>query len=292
MSNESNRPLKLLQPLPEDLLRVVRLIEHAAASLDIPFLLAGAAARDTLLVNLWGMRAGRATADIDFAFSVRDWAHFHALRDALVTSRAFQRVSHQEQRLAYTDPEYGFTVPVDLVPFHGVARADQTIEWPPEGDFVMNVAGFEEALASALLIEAEPGLVVRVTSIPGLLLLKLVAWLDRNLINNKDATDIFALLESYALAGNQDRLYDYEYEVLEAMGHDLTIAGAYLVGRDAAQLAGSEAEAQVRKILTSERHMDRLLNQVLSSGAFPERVDVVDGILQNFRSGFLGNKNV
>ena len=287
MSNESSRPLKPLQPLPEDVLRVVRLIDHAAASLDIPFLLAGAAARDTVLVNLWGMRAGRATADIDFAFSVRDWTHFHELRDALVATSVFQRLRHQEQRLAYTDPEHGFSIPVDLVPFHGVARADQKIEWPPEGDFVMNVAGFEEALVSALLIEAEPGLVVRVTSIPGLLLLKLVAWLDRNVINSKDADDIFTLLKSYASAGNEARIYEHEYELLETFGYDLTLVGAYLLGRDAERIAGKETAHQVRELLTSERHIDRLLSQIVGVAASAERSRTAEDILQRFRSGFL-----
>jgi len=147
--------LKLERPLSEDLLRIIRVVDRTAITLDIPFLLAGAAARDVLLVNLWGMHAGRATADIDFAFSVRDWAHFHQLRDVLIATGTFHRVKHQEQRLAYTDPEHGFSLPVDLVPFHGVAQSDQKIAWPPEGDFVMNVAGFEEALTSALVVEVE-----------------------------------------------------------------------------------------------------------------------------------------
>lgn len=117
--------------------------------------------------------------------------------------------------MAYTDREHGFSLPVDLVPFHGVTQSDQKIAWPPEGEFVMNVAGFEEALASALLIEAEANLAVRVTSIPGLIVLKLIAWLDRKVTNNKDAADIFTLLSMYASAGNENRIYDEEHELLK-----------------------------------------------------------------------------
>ena len=51
----------------------------------------------------------------------------------------------------------------------------------------MNVAGFEEALDSALHIELEPDLVIAVASLPGLTVLKILAWADRNLVNNKDA---------------------------------------------------------------------------------------------------------
>ena len=37
----------------------------------------------------------------------------------------------------------------------------------------MNVTGFEEALASSISIQIEEGLIVRVASIPGLMLLNL-----------------------------------------------------------------------------------------------------------------------
>lgn len=286
MSNESNPPLKVLQPLTEDLLRILRVIDRVAGALEIPFLLAGAAARDTVLVNLWGMHAGRATADIDFAVSVRDWEHFHQLRNALVGTGVFQTVSHQQQRLHYRDAEHGFSVPVDLVPFRGVARVDQKIEWPPEGDFVMNVAGFEEALASALKIEVESNLVIRVASIPGLLVLKLIAWLDRSAVNNKDAADIFTLLNSYAFAGNEDRLYDQEHETLEAAGYDLTLAGAHLLGRDAARIVDGEAAQQVRALLTSGHHMDRLLSQLIGTATLGEKNQTAEQILDQFRMGF------
>jgi predicted nucleotidyltransferase len=52
---------------------------------------------------------------------------------------------------------------------------------------VMNVAGFEEAFASSIPTQIEENLIVRVASIPGLTLLKLVAWSDRRRETDKDA---------------------------------------------------------------------------------------------------------
>ena len=66
-------------------------------------------------------------------------------------------------------------MPVDLIPFRGVESAHGTIAWPPGRDIVMNVAGFEEALASSVLIEIEAKLTVPVASVAGLTLLKLAA---------------------------------------------------------------------------------------------------------------------
>ena len=61
----------------------------------------------------------------------------------------------------------GFSIPVDLIPFRGVASAGATVAWPPNEDVVMNVAGFEEVLESSIFVEIEKGLTVRVASVPG-----------------------------------------------------------------------------------------------------------------------------
>lgn len=164
MNNTLNRPFALSKPPTEDFLRVVRALSPIAARLNIPFFLAGAAARDLVLVNMWGLPPGRATADLDFAFAVTDWPQFAQLRLELLAAGPFQRVPHREHRLLYIDPQLRFHLPVDLIPFRGVASETQTISWPPEGDFVMNVAGFEEAFAAALSVQLESGLVISVAS--------------------------------------------------------------------------------------------------------------------------------
>lgn len=52
-------------------------------------LLVGAVARDLLLFYAHGIRAPRATADIDLAMAVADWNAFERLRDALLASGMF-----------------------------------------------------------------------------------------------------------------------------------------------------------------------------------------------------------
>jgi len=39
---------------------------------------------------------------------------------------------------------------VDLIPFGGLENADGTISWPPDGDTVMSVLGFKEALEASI----------------------------------------------------------------------------------------------------------------------------------------------
>lgn len=249
MSATSNPPFVLLKPPSEDFLRVVRELNKIATGLGIPFFLAGASARELVLVNLWGQLPGRATVDIDFAFAVNDWNEFEELRGELLATKRFERVHNKEQRLTYTDPEQGFQLPVDFIPFRGVASESEVIAWPPDGDLVMNVAGFEEALQAALSIELEPGLVISVASLPGLAILKILAWADRHVENNKDAADLYKILTTFDSAGNEDRLFGQESELLDAVGYDLTLAGAQLLGRDAARMTDSGATEQIVSLL-------------------------------------------
>ncbi len=91
MSNISNQAFVLLKPPTEDFLRVVRELNKIATRLGIPFFLAGASARDIVLVNLWGQPPGRATVDIDFAFALNDWTEFERLRRELLATGRFAR---------------------------------------------------------------------------------------------------------------------------------------------------------------------------------------------------------
>lgn len=84
---------------------------------------------------------------------------------------------------------------VDLVPFGGVESDGNVIRWPPDGDFVMNVVGFQEAYDNAAQVLVNDALMVRVVSPVGLLLLKLAAWKDRHDTQpGRDAADIAYLL--------------------------------------------------------------------------------------------------
>ncbi len=105
---------------------------------------------------------------------------------------------------------------------------------------------------------------MRVASVPGLTLLKLAARVDRGLENNKDPTDS-RLLTTYADAGNADRLYDHEMDLLETVGFDMELAGAELLGRDVATICQMKVLHQMRSLLTSERSRQRLASHMVHS---------------------------
>jgi predicted nucleotidyltransferase len=288
MSNESlQRSLRPNNPVDPSIVRVLRTLDLIAREADCAYFVAGATARDLILVNIHGLRPGRATRDIDFGIAVENWDQFALLKERLVATGVFTSDRRALQRLTYSDHAAGFYIPVDLIPFRGVTAADDTIEWPPSRDIVMNVAGFEEALFSSVPIQIEEDLIVRVASIPGLTLLKLVAWSDRRLETDKDAGDIFRLFTAYADAGNTDRLYEHEMDLLEAAGFDMQVAGAELLGRDVAHICSPRALALVRSVLDSEQSFERLVNHMVRTSTVAEAVPFVRRMLTCFRSGLL-----
>jgi predicted nucleotidyltransferase len=290
MSRESHQhSIPLTNPVDPSVVRVLRLLDPIARSVDCEYFVAGATARDLILVNVHGLRPGRATRDIDFGIAVETWEQFENLKQRLTTTPEFAVAPKALQRLIYTDQTDGVSIPIDLIPFRGITSADGTIAWPPSRDIVMNVAGFEEALESAVLIEVEVSLTVRVASIPGLALLKLTAWADRGRETTKDAADLYRLLTAYADAGNTDRLYEQEIDLLEAMGFDMELAGAELLGRDVASICKAQALDQIRSVVT-ERNRELLVRHMIRTTLYDEATPAVERILDGFCRGLLRTK--
>lgn len=109
-----------------------------------------------------------------------------------------------------------------------------------------------------------PGHVVRVASLAGLAMLKFFAWSDRGGGNLKDAHDLLLIMQSYGDAGNQDSLYGDEFHLLERLEYDLSLSGAYLLGKHIAHLASDETFAKLILLLESRTHADRLKTQMAS----------------------------
>jgi predicted nucleotidyltransferase len=127
-------------------------------------------------------------------------------------------------------------------------------------EIIMNVAGYDDVLAAAELVTFAPGFDGKVVSLAGLAILKLVAWSDRGKANPKDAHDLIHLMDSYAVAGNFDRVYDEE-GVIDAGGYDPDLAGVYLLGKDIQRVASAQTLDVLKRIL--ERDFDRLSREMI-----------------------------
>ena len=278
--------MRPVRPVDAVTSRVLRAVHGAAAGAGCRFFVAGATARDLMLVNAFGLPPGRATRDIDFGIAVESWAQFEGLRRKLVETGQFDRAPTDLHRMLWRQSG-GFQMPIDIIPFGGVASADKTLAWPPDEEILLNVAGFAEALESAVCLQIEDDLIIQVASVPGLAVLKVIAWQDRRTENNKDALDLLRLLEHYADAGNLDRLYESELPLLEGADFDLEQAGAQLLGRDAAFICQPEVRNQIAAVLSSEKLINHLVRQMNQGGFDEPRADRASILVGRFRHGFL-----
>lgn len=276
------------RPVDQITLLVIREIHKASRELGVQVFLVGATARIILLENVFGLSAGRVTMDMDFAFATEDWEQFNNIKQYLVTNSGFEESTRETQRLIFSSPEWKTKFVVDLIPFGGVEVKPNKIAWPPDMGVMMNVAGYSDALAAAVPVEVAPGLTIAVASLPGIAILKLFAWGDRGQENPKDAIDLVSLLRGYNEAGNESRIYEEEgpLAALEAVGYDVELAGAWLLGNDSAAMASAQTNAELRTLLEGVKRR-RLVEDM--ARAMPGRDDALEYsqfLLDQFNLGF------
>lgn len=276
--------------IPDWIIEVLHLVDQVAASQGISYVIVGAKARELVQESVFGLAPCGLSEDLDFGLAVKDWREFSEFKAALIATGRFEPSKREIQRVLYRDAE-GLRRLVDLIPFGGVADENGTIAWPPSQDIVMTVAGFEDAMSSAILVRVADDLIVPLASLAGLTLLKLIAWTDRGAGNNKDAIDLYRLLTNYADAGNADRLYREEIHLLEEVDYDFELAGARLLGRDVASILSSDTATRIINFFQSDKEVERLLLQMLQE---PRILDEQDQarcaeLLRAFRSSLFSH---
>jgi len=269
------------KPVNPVLLEILATVHAITQELGCDYLLVGATARDMLMTHVFGLDTRRATHDVDFAIALENWDQFQDLKTALIASGTFIPAADKVHLLLYKPAEYGNAFPLDLIPFGGIEQETHWIAWPPDMNIIMSVAGYTEALASALDVDTGNGLVIRVVSIPALAALKLLAWNERGLQDNKDAQDLLFLLQHYHEAGNGDRMYEEAYGLLEAAGFDVRLAGATLLGWDTRVILHDDTLHVLLAILANPRTRDRLIVHMTRS----TDVDMADKLLNQFELG-------
>jgi len=159
---------------------------------------------------------------------------------------------------------------------------------------IMSILGFKEAYNTSVLIRIHdaPVLEVRVPTVPGMALMKIISWNERYPERPKDAEDLLFLMDHYASAGNEDRLYEQDVRFMEEEGFDIVLAGIRLLGHDIAAMAIGMTRELVTAILSGELDGDddrhRLIRDMVgSSFTARERFDEIREELERLRLGFV-----
>ena len=280
----SNTSLDISGKIDTETVAIYRALADISQRLNVPFLVIGATARDTVLHYGHGTPIQRATTDVDFAVQVATWQEFEQVKQQLVDA-GFKK----------TDKLYRLASPnntqTDIVPFGGLQENAQEIAFPPKGDFVMNVLGFDEALAHAewVRVDDNPELVIQVATPEGITLMKLVAWTDREYEKrSKDALDLGYLLSTYENIPSVNDAIWADHDLMERYEWEPVVASAYWLGKQCRTLSSDATAALVLNLLTDQLGDGRRFDQLYGSaeqGVMIAAVEV-DLIFEAFKAGY------
>lgn len=260
---------------------IVADVEAAAGPLGIKTMIVGAFARDLHLLHEHGIETKRQTEDIDFALAVPDWGAFAALNERLIASGSFKVSPTAAHRLRHRNG-----LPVDLVPFGRVETRERKIAWPPRGEVVMDVFGFNEALSTAHEVALSGNVRTRVVSLPALALLKIICWQDRHYQSPlKDAQDLHLIVYNYLHAGNEARLWQEFIEWTQEDGFQYELAGARMLGHDIRALLDDDGIYRVGGLLSE--HADSQKPALLPNEMNPAEPDRARALLEAMLGGLM-----
>lgn len=279
-----NTSLDLSSKLPAEQVNIIREVVRAAESQRLRLFIVGAQARDLLLQYVYDLPIHRATDDIDFGIIVESWDEFTKLRDNLIVDKKFQPHRIMRQRLVHESD-----LLIDLVPFGDLEEVSGQISWPPDFSIVMSTVGFREAYDHSIEVRITDGLILRVASLPGLALMKIVAWDDRRF--ERDAQDLGLIMRHYLDAGNQDRVYSEQGDCFDLLNEefDYEKASAHILGRDIGRLVTDINLPILERVLPQGRdqgNLDALATVMIRNNAnYYGDYDVALSMLTELRTG-------
>jgi predicted nucleotidyltransferase len=240
--------LNLSRKIDDSTIQLFEIVARVAESLDIPFFVVGAMAREIILLYCYNIRTTRATEDIDLGVQVSNWDKYELLRESLLATGSF-RETREPQQLVYAQVRR-----VDIIPFGTIAGPDSVFTWPSDHETIISTLGFDEAYQNSITVRlrSDPPVDIQFASLAALAVMKIIAWHENYMRRRKDAQDLLLLMLNYLDAGNQDRLHNQERDLVDVEDFDYVRAGARLLGRDIAAMLRPETTSTVLAILTRE----------------------------------------
>jgi predicted nucleotidyltransferase len=276
----------LLWKIDDSSLEVILDFNRIAEKINLAYLLVGAVARDLVDSSL-GISSSRLTNDVDLAIQINGWNNFEDLSKLMIGSGKFRQDNSPKHRFFHISTD----IPVDIIPFGPIDGHNHTIQWPDTDHTEMSTLGFEEVYQNALefKISTDPDIIIKISSRPGLAIMKLIAWNENRPKRAKDALDLLHLIKFYLDPENQKRLVKVHSDIVEAEDFDYECAGARLLGRDIASIASHnvlELLDSILKAQTSDDSNITLIRDMMASiGESEYRFNQVLKFLKYLRAG-------
>ena len=227
----------------------------------------------------------RITQDYDFLIVIKDWDNFERIKKAMGDSGFVQAL-----RLPYRFIKR--PIIVDLLPFSREIVKNNKLKW--EGyDIELDFSGSEDALSQTKTIHLQENVSFEILSVPGLVLLKILSYLDRPDDRAHDLEDVFFCFKHY-----EDGVKRFDVCGMNIDGENILYehSGAYLIGVEAGRFTKDiEARQKVSAfcdtfLVQDSEIVARAADLARSFLVVEDRRCEVVLLIRRFRSGFLGKK--
>ena len=238
-------------PLYETLAALQKSLEQ----LDLQLYVVGACARDIAMKVLNVPASARRTIDIDVAIALNNWEMFDRVSELLLHNN-FEKDLYAKQKFYYKGEDGTNDYEVDVVPFGPLAN-NEVIGWPPEGNPEMSVRCFEDVMKDADTIIVDENVQFCIASLSGQFLIKLDAWIDRHLKTDKDARDMFYIIDNFYWTSIVDKFPPPEQVTnSDDPAFDDFVAGAQWIASELRSLLSDEHRAYYVDFINSELSLE------------------------------------
>jgi len=257
---------------------VFELVDDVLRNRGIPYYLIGVSAIALEMLKK-GIKPARGTKDIDFAIMISSIDQFEEVVNDL------EKAGFYKVEAPWTLVHREYDVIVDLLPF-GEIEENNTVGFN-ERYTDLHVLGFKEVMKDSREYEIE-NRVVHVPPIPGMVILKLVAWSDRPEDRANDPYDILKIIEYYNDLEFETNMREHHDLISEENDFDDRIFSARILGRKAkAYLDESEdLKTRIFKVL-EENTVDVEESRIAKSWALEKDWDLeyCVALLEEFKIG-------
>lgn len=225
---------------------VLLAVNECCLKLGIDFYILGALARD-----VWFKEQGIAasgTKDVDFAVLLSETDQFYQLKEKLIKENNYTQSKDNQYVLIAPN---GFQI--DILPFGAIEVEDGVIV-EGEGLKKIKVNGFKEVyLTSVKQVYVLEDKQFKVATLPGIFLLKLIAFDDRPEHRQNDPVDCINIIKNYFNI-ESDLIWDKHNDLFGDNG-PLEMVASRVIGREISKPLNEDSKLRERTINILKNHI-------------------------------------
>lgn len=264
----------------KSILRILEALERGFVKFGIDFYLLGAVAREVWMRGLQDITPRRATSDIDFGILTKNSEHFEELKKYLINEEGF--TPYHENAFVLITPDKR---QIDILPF-GAIEKEGKVTVKGTGMTTLYVDGMKEVFEDGIPeVTFEGKITFKVCTLPGIVLLKLVAWDDRPEIRKSDLIDIADIM--FHFFSIYDEMIWSEHSDLFGEGKEIEQISARVLGREIGRFLKRNQDLRERilnLLLENENGKAERIATIIA-GTLDRQIDEIMGLLKEISVG-------